>query len=178
MQHCLCIGEIGNQETQQYIQSLAFKVHFIQSLSHSSQHQQHTHHHIQHKSNDLQNIRIGDFQITVVDNSIITPHNDIDELLSLSQQYGSDIVITNSWNSNESYCYEIEGKMLISSGSITGAYHTPNHSHVTTNEGTQQSSAATASFLLMAIKGGKCIIYIYELIDGSVNVSKTHFAKQ
>ena len=50
-------------------------------------------------------------------------------------------------------------------GSITGAYS----SHV---------SGVSPSFILLAVQGDKVVCYVYELINGEVDVSKTEFSKQ
>ena len=52
----------------------------------------------------------------------------------------------------------------INPGSITGAYSplTPN---------------ATRSFILLAIQESKLVCYVYELVNGEVEVSKTEFTK-
>jgi len=50
-------------------------------------------------------------------------------------------------------------------GSITGAY-----SSLTEN--------VTPSFILLAVQGPKVICYVYELIKGEVEVSKTEFTKE
>lgn len=52
-----------------------------------------------------------------------------------------------------------------SKGSITGAYS----AHVT---------EVNPSFILLAVQGDKVVCYVYELINGEVDVSKTEFSKQ
>ena len=60
---------------------------------------------------------------------------------------------------------EMDGCYHINPGSITGAY-----SSMTPN--------VTPSFVLLAIQGSKVVCYVYELINGDVEVSKTEFTKQ
>jgi hypothetical protein len=50
-------------------------------------------------------------------------------------------------------------------GSITGAY-----SSLTKN--------VTPSFVLLAVQGPKVVCYVYELVNGDVEVSKTEFTKK
>lgn len=54
---------------------------------------------------------------------------------------------------------------FIHKGSITGAY-----SSLTDN--------VTPSFILLAVQDSKIVCYVYELINGEVEVSKTEFTKQ
>ena len=49
-------------------------------------------------------------------------------------------------------------------GSITGAY-------------SSISDKVTPSFILLAVQGSKVVCYVYELMDGEVDVSKTEFTK-
>jgi hypothetical protein len=49
-------------------------------------------------------------------------------------------------------------------GSITGAYSALN-------------DKVTPSFILLAIQDSKLVCYVYELINGDVEVSKTEFTK-
>lgn len=49
-------------------------------------------------------------------------------------------------------------------GSITGAYS----AHV---------AEVNPSFILLAVQGNKVVCYVYELINGEVDVSKTEFSK-
>ena len=49
-------------------------------------------------------------------------------------------------------------------GSITGAF-------------SSQTDSVTPSFVLLAVQGSKLVCYVYELIKGEVEVSKTEFEK-
>ena len=53
---------------------------------------------------------------------------------------------------------------LITQGSITGAY-SPTQENV------------VPSFILLAVQGPNVVCYVYELINGEVEVSKTEFSK-
>lgn len=54
---------------------------------------------------------------------------------------------------------------LFVKGSITGAY-------------SAHTAEVNPSFVLLAVQGGKVVCYVYELINGEVDVSKTEFSKQ
>ena len=49
-------------------------------------------------------------------------------------------------------------------GSITGAY-------------SAHTEAVTPSFILLAIQDNRLVCYVYEFVNGEVEVSKTEFAK-
>jgi vacuolar protein sorting-associated protein 29 len=57
-----------------------------------------------------------------------------------------------------------DGSYHINPGSITGAYSALNPD-------------STPSFILLAIQESKLVCYVYELINGEVEVSKTEFTK-
>jgi hypothetical protein len=57
--------------------------------------------------------------------------------------------------------------LLLLQGSITGAYS----SQVTTD-------TVIPSFILLAFQDRKVVCYVYELINGEVEVSKTEFTKK
>lgn len=50
-------------------------------------------------------------------------------------------------------------------GSITGAY-------------SSLTEDVTPSFILLAVQGTKVVCYVYELVNGQVEVSKTEFVKK
>lgn len=56
------------------------------------------------------------------------------------------------------------GGEYMEQGSITGAY-------------SAQTEKVTPSFILLAIQGTKLVCYVYELVNGEVEVSKTEFTK-
>jgi len=55
--------------------------------------------------------------------------------------------------------------MYNNQGSITGAYST------------LSDEAVTPSFILLAVQDTKVVCYVYELVNDSVDVSKTEFTK-
>jgi hypothetical protein len=56
--------------------------------------------------------------------------------------------------------------LLLKQGSITGAYSPMN------------AATTTPSFILLAVQDTKVVCYVYELVNGEVEVSKTEFTKK
>ena len=74
-----------------------------------------------------------------------------------------DVLISGHTHKNE--VVEHDGHYHINPGSITGAF-----SECLAND-------VSPSFILLAIQESKVICYVYELIDGEVEVFKTEFSK-
>mmetsp|Transcript_19878 Transcript_19878/g.40405 ORF Transcript_19878/g.40405 Transcript_19878/m.40405 type:complete len:85 (+) Transcript_19878:1-255(+) len=79
------------------------------------------------------------------------------------RKLGCDILISGHTHKNE--VVEQEGYYHINPGSITGAY-------------SSTTSDIIPSFVLLAVQGAKIVCYVYELIDGEIDVSKTEFTKK
>ena len=62
---------------------------------------------------------------------------------------------------------EVDGYYHINPGSITGAYSP-----------LCMDKDVKPSFVLLAIQGDKVVCYVYELVNGEVEVSKTEFPKR
>lgn len=73
-----------------------------------------------------------------------------------------DILVSGHTHKNE--VVEHEGRYHINPGSITGAY-------------SPTLEKVVPSFILLAVQGPNVVCYVYELIDGEVEVSKTEFSK-
>jgi vacuolar protein sorting-associated protein 29 len=139
-QHILCTGNIGNKETDDWLQTLLAtpnisKVSCVKSLSDDS------------KLKDKEIIKVGDFKIGLICSSLIVPSDDIEMLSYIQKQLDVDIVI--SGGTGKSSIMNLDGKYLLNSGSLTGAY-----SYLGNN---------IPSFILLAINGDFGMLYLYEL---------------
>ncbi|EFN60021.1 hypothetical protein CHLNCDRAFT_133211 [Chlorella variabilis] len=107
-------------------------------------------------------VSIGDFRIGVCHGHQVVPWGDREALAVLQRKLDCDILVTGHTHRFEAYRHE--GRLVISTGSATGAY-----SAVTPHP--------TPSFALMDVDGGKATVYVYELVEGQVKVDKLEFAK-
>ena len=71
---------------------------------------------------------------------------------------------THPHNYKYNYKRKYKRKYNRTQGSITGAFST-------------MTPKVNPSFVLLAIQGPKVVCYVYELINGEVDVSKTEFTK-
>jgi len=111
---------------------------------------------------DTKVIQVGEFRIGIINGYQIIPHNHM-TLASMRRKLDVDILITGHTHKHE--VVKHEDFWHINPGSITGAY---------------SSSAgldSVPSFILLAVQGSKVVCYVYELINGEVEVSKTEFSK-
>lgn len=161
MQHVICTGNIGSKEQYDELRSLAPNVHVVSGDS-------------EYNSSSLQNepshtafpetrvVQVGDFRIGVIHGHQVIPWGDHMSLAMIRRKLNVDILISGHTHKNE--VVEHEGYYHINPGSITGAYPTT-------------AKDVTPSFVLLAVQGEKVVCYVYELIDGEVDVSKTEFSK-
>jgi vacuolar protein sorting-associated protein 29 len=102
-------------------------------------------------------------RIGVVHGHQILPWGDHLSLATMRRKLNVDVLISGHTHKNE--VVEHDGHYHINPGSITGAF-----SECSTND-------VSPSFILLAVQGPKVICYVYELIDGEVEVFKTEFSK-
>mmetsp|Transcript_19337 Transcript_19337/g.21646 ORF Transcript_19337/g.21646 Transcript_19337/m.21646 type:complete len:193 (+) Transcript_19337:27-605(+) len=155
MQHVLCTGNVCSKSVEEYLRTLAGSVHIVRGdldvasgLS---------------ELPEQKVVKIGEFRIGLCHGHQVVPWGDPESLANMQRQLDVDILITGHTHRNE--VYEYEKKYIINPGSATGAY-------------SPFATDVVPSFVLMAIKGGKVVTYVYELRDGEVDVSKSEFVKK
>jgi vacuolar protein sorting-associated protein 29 len=111
-------------------------------------------------------VQIGHFRIGLIHGHQIVPWGDSAALSIVQRRLGCDILVSGHTHRND--VMEQEGKWFVNPGSMTGAY-----SHTAFSEG-----EVVPSFMLLAIKGSKCVTYVYELKNGEVEISKSEFVKK
>mmetsp|Transcript_52446 Transcript_52446/g.63193 ORF Transcript_52446/g.63193 Transcript_52446/m.63193 type:complete len:209 (-) Transcript_52446:299-925(-) len=162
MQHVICTGNLGSQEQYETLRNLAPNVavvagdfeYFTPSSSQTPAQQQ--------LFPETKVVQVGQFRIGVIHGHQVIPWGDHMSLAMMRRKLDVDILVSGHTHKNE--VHEHEGFWHINPGSITGA-----HSSMTAD--------VTPSFILLAIQGPKVVCYVYELIDGEVDVSKTEFTK-
>lgn len=177
MQHVICTGNLGSHEQYEMLRNLAPNVtvvagdfeYFTPPNTSSAQQQQ------QQMSPQSQSsgcgsnfpetkvVQVGQFRIGVVHGHQVVPWGDHMSLAMYRRKLDVDILVSGHTHKNE--VHEHEGFWHINPGSVTGSF-----SSLTPN--------ATPSFILLAIQGAKVVCYVYELVDGEVDVSKTEFSKK
>ena len=160
MQHLICTGNVGCKDTYEQLRSLAPNIHIVSGdfeavntngVGGSS---------VSYPETKV--IQVGQFRIGVIHGHQVIPFGDHKSLAMIRRKLDVDILVNGHTHKQE--VVKHEGHFHINPGSITGAY-----SSVERN--------VTPSFILLAIQGTKVVCYVYELIDGEVDVSKTEFNK-
>lgn len=156
MQHVICTGNLGSKENYDSLRDLAPNVSVVSGDVEYTGPQA-------TPFPETRVISVGEFRIGVIHGHQVIPWGDHMALGMWRRKLGCDILISGHTHRNE--VVEQEGYYHINPGSITGAY-----SPTTTD--------VTPSFVLLAVQGSKVVCYVYELIDGEVDVSKTEFTKK
>ncbi|CAJ1948647.1 unnamed protein product [Cylindrotheca closterium] len=105
---------------------------------------------------------VGNFRIGVIHGHQIVPHGSHDAKARMRRKLKVDILVTGYSHENEVVLRD--GFYHINPGSISGAPSV-------------HSREVTPSFILLAIQENKLVCYVYELLNGEVEVSKTEFVK-
>lgn len=179
MQHVICTGNLGSKQQYEELRQLAPNVHVVagdcDDLDQSS---------LQMVFPETKVICIGEFRIGVIHGHQILPWGDHLSLATMRRKLNVDVLISGHTHKNE--VVEHDGHYHINPGSITGAFSEYTNNATTTSASTVVSTSAAStggmnevspSFALLAVQGSKVICYVYELIDGEVEVFKTEFSK-
>lgn len=162
MQHVICTGNVGSKEQYEELRGLAPNVHVVSGDAE---------YYSSSGSNsdasllafpETRVVQVGDFRIGLIHGHQIVPWGDHLALGMIRRKLNVDILISGHTHQNE--VVEHEGFYHINPGSITGAF-SPSMNQV------------IPSFILLAVQGSKVVCYVYELIEGEVEVSKTEFTK-
>mmetsp|Transcript_9987 Transcript_9987/g.21192 ORF Transcript_9987/g.21192 Transcript_9987/m.21192 type:complete len:194 (+) Transcript_9987:385-966(+) len=156
MQHVVCTGNLGSKENYDGLRDLAPNVHVVSGDVEYTGPQA-------TPFPETRVISVGEFRIGVIHGHQVIPWGDHMALSMWRRKLGCDILISGHTHKNE--VVEQEGYYHINPGSITGAY-------------SSTTSDIIPSFVLLAVQGAKIVCYVYELIDGEIDVSKTEFTKK
>jgi vacuolar protein sorting-associated protein 29 len=174
MQHVLCTGNIGSKTQYNKLNELAPSLHVVAGdmeynapLKHSSDTNAGASSNGNHKPfPETKVIAVGSFRIGLIHGHQIIPYGSHDTLSMMRRRLDVDILISGHTHVNE--VVEHEGGWHINPGSITGAFSPLN----------QGPTPVMPSFVLLAVQGPKVVCYVYKLIDGEVDVSKTEFTQK
>ena len=137
--HLLCLGNIGNQDTLYWLQSLSPDVHIIKGD-----------YDIYQNYPEKKVIQIGSFRLGMIHGHQILPPGNMDALSGIQSELDCDILL-----SGFTYKYGInikENKLFMNPGSITGGL-------------SPLMEDTYPSFILMAITDDEMTIYSYMLTD-------------
>ena len=152
LQHVLSLGNIGSNESYDWLQSLSNDFHKVKGDFDEA---------------DLPEkkvVTIGEFKIGMIHGHQILPIGDIESLSYLARELDCDIFI--SGNTHQTSAKVLDNKLFINPGSISGAF-----SNVVADP--------SPSFILMVLTGAEAIIYFYVLNDKTqkFDVNKIEYRK-
>ena len=141
IQHIICLGNIGNQQTFDWLHSLSNDFHVIKGD-----------YDINRNFPDRKAIQIGNFRIGIIHGHQIIPMGDLEILSNIQRELDCDILVSG-------YTHQLsvntkENKLYINPGSLTGAL-------------SPLIEDSVPSFILMALQGEEATIYSYVLNDKS-----------
>ena len=138
VQHVLCLGNIGNQETYDWLKSLSKDFHIVKGDFD------------QEEAPEKKVIQIGDFNIGLIHGHQVLPWGDLDSLGMIQRSLGCDIMI--SGHTHKTNVIVKDNILYINPGSFTGAF-------------SPLIEDTIPSFILMVLTGDEAIIYLYTLND-------------
>ena len=139
IQHVLCLGNVGNQETFDWLHSLSSDFHAIRGD-----------YDINKNLPEKLSIQIGNFKIGMIHGHQIIPMGDLEILSNVQRELDCDILASG-------YTHQLsvnlkENKLYLNPGSISGALSPLNEDCI-------------PSFILMVLQGEDATIYSYVLSD-------------
>ena len=139
IQHVLCLGNVGNQETFDWLHGLSSDFHVIKGD-----------YDINKNLPEKLSIQIGNFKIGMIHGHQIIPMGDLEILSNVQRELDCDILA--SGYSHQLSVNIKENKLYINPGSISGAL-------------SPLSEDCIPSFILMVLQGEDATIYSYVLSD-------------
>ena len=141
IQHVLCLGNIGNQETFDWLHGLSSDFHVIKGD-----------YDINKNLPEKEAVQIGNFKIGMIHGHQIIPMGDLEILSNVQRELDCDILVSG-------YTHKLsvnlkENKLYLNPGSISGALSPLNEDCV-------------PSFILIVLQGEDATIYSYVLSDKS-----------
>jgi vacuolar protein sorting-associated protein 29 len=154
MQHVICTGNLSQEQYEEVMQ-LAPNVHItagdfdtVQSVTFP----------------ETRVLQVGSFRIGVVHGHQILPWNSEEAVARMRRKLNVDVLVSGHTHQNQ-VSVQDDTFYHINPGSITGAY-------------SSLTDTVTPSFVLLAVQDTKLVCYVYELVKGEVEVSKTEFTKK
>ena len=139
IQHVLCLGNIGNQETFDWLHGLSGDFHIVRGD-----------YDINKNFPEKKAVQIDNYRIGMIHGHQIIPMGDLDILANVQRELDCDILVhgyTHQLNINTK-----ENKLYINPGSLSGSLSPMNE-------------VSIPSFVLIALQGEDAIIYSYVLSD-------------
>jgi len=140
VQHVLCLGNIGNQETYDWLKSLSKDFHIVKGDFD------------QDDAPEKKMIQIGDFNIGLIHGHQVLPWGDLESLGMVQRSLGCDILI--SGHTHKTNVIVKDNILYINPGSFSGAF-------------SPLIEDTIPSFVLMVLTGDEAIVYLYTLSDRS-----------
>jgi vacuolar protein sorting-associated protein 29 len=140
VQHVLCLGNIGNQETYDWLKSLSKDFHIVKGDFD------------QDDAPEKKMIQIGDFNIGLIHGHQVLPWGDLESLGMVQLSLGCDILI--SGHTHKTNVVVKDNILYINPGSFSGAF-------------SPLIEDTIPSFVLMVLTGDEAIVYLYTLSDRS-----------
>lgn len=158
MQHVVCTGNIGSKQHYDDLRQLAPNIHIVAGDCEFD------------RSNSpgeavfpaTRTLQVGDFKIGVIHGHQIVPWGDHHAISAVRRKLDADILIFGHTHRCE--ITQHDGHFHINPGSITGSF-------------SPMQDDVIPSFILLAVQGSNVVCYVYELINGELEVSKTEFSK-
>ena len=140
VQHVLCLGNIGNQETFDWLKSLSKDFHVVKGDFD------------QDDAPEKKMIQIGDFNIGLIHGHQVLPWGDLESLGAVQRSLGCDILI--SGHTHKTNVVVKDNILYINPGSFSGAF-------------SPLIEDTIPSFILMVLTGDEAIVYLYTLKERS-----------
>ena len=152
LQHVLCLGNIGNRESLDWLKSLSNDFHQVKGDFDDGE------------IPEKKLVQIGDFSLGLIHGHQVLPWGDIESLANVQRSLGCDILI--SGHTHKTNIKVKENKLYINPGSISGAF-------------SPLIEDSIPSFILMVLQGDEAIIYLYTLSDKTkkFEVNKFEYTK-
>ena len=139
VQHVLCLGNVGNQETHDWLKSLSKDFHEVKGDFDQSD-----------EIPEKKVVQIGDFNIGLIHGHQILPWGDLESLGMTQRALCCDILITG--HTHKTLVEVKDNVLFINPGSFSGAF-------------SPLIEDSIPSFVLMVLTGDEAIIYLYTLND-------------
>ncbi|KAJ3452388.1 vacuolar protein sorting-associated protein [Anaeramoeba flamelloides] len=152
IKHVLCTGNLTSKESLEYLKTLASEVHVVKGDFDDEN----------LNFPETKTIQLENFKFGLCHGHQIVPWGDQKSLQVLQRKMDVDILVTG--HTHEFTAFQLENKLFINPGTVTGAYSGFN-------------DEIEPSFVLMDVKGSKIITYVYQLKDGDVSVEKITYTK-
>ena len=140
VQHVLCLGNIGNQETYDWLKSLSKDFHMVKGDFE------------QNDAPEKKVVQIGEYNIGMIHGHQVIPWGDLESLGAVQRSLGCDILI--SGHTHKTNVVVKDNVLFINPGSFTGAF-------------SPLIEDSIPSFILMVLTGDEAIVYLYTLSDRS-----------